>query len=221
MDAIEPRDSPVQRIALLGGGGHASEVLGLVERLVELGSHYEVAVGDDEWSRPDRFLGRSSLLVSISDALDAMDRYVVAVGYPESREALALRAQQANAVPVEPLVHPAAVVGTGAALGAGTVLQGGGWLSPLVQVGSHAYVGYGAKVGHDSVVGDYCSLMPNCFVGGDVEIGVGTVIGAGATVLQGVVVGERAVVGAGAVVAEDVAPGETVVGVPARPIEVR
>jgi acetyltransferase-like isoleucine patch superfamily enzyme len=42
------------------------------------------------------------------------------------------------------------------------------------------------------------------------------VIGAGAVLLPGVVIGQRATVAAGAVVTKDVAPGATVMGVPAR-----
>ena len=44
----------------------------------------------------------------------------------------------------------------------------------------------------------------------------GASIGSGATILCGITIGEKAMVGAGAVVTRDVAPGETVVGVPAR-----
>lgn len=44
----------------------------------------------------------------------------------------------------------------------------------------------------------------------------GASIGSGATILCGVTIGEGALVGAGAVVTADVAPGETVAGVPAR-----
>ncbi len=44
----------------------------------------------------------------------------------------------------------------------------------------------------------------------------GASIGSGATILCGVTIGEDAMIGAGAVVTHDVAPGETVAGVPAR-----
>ncbi|MGN6257806.1 MAG: acyltransferase [Solirubrobacterales bacterium] len=46
----------------------------------------------------------------------------------------------------------------------------------------------------------------------------GASIGSGATILGGVRIGAGATVGAGAVVVEDVAPGATVVGNPARPL---
>jgi len=44
-------------------------------------------------------------------------------------------------------------------------------------------------------------------------------VGAGATLLEGVTIGPRSTVGAGALVNADVAPGTTVVGVPARAVQ--
>lgn len=58
-------------------------------------------------------------------------------------------------------------------------------------------------------------------IGGGVEgptIGPGARIGTGAKVLGHVTVGKNAQVGANAVVLEDVAPGTTVVGAPAKPV---
>jgi acetyltransferase-like isoleucine patch superfamily enzyme len=50
------------------------------------------------------------------------------------------------------------------------------------------------------------------------RVEMGASIGAGAVILPGLIIGAGAMVGAGAVVTGDVAPGETVVGNPAKPI---
>jgi bifunctional UDP-N-acetylglucosamine pyrophosphorylase/glucosamine-1-phosphate N-acetyltransferase len=97
----------------------------------------------------------------------------------------------------------------------------------------HSRIGAGTRQHHFSYLGD-------AEVGEDVNVGAGTVtanfdgstkhrtvIGAHAflgvdTMLRApVTVGEGARTGAGAVVTRDVAPGKTVVGMPARPIELR
>ena len=51
-----------------------------------------------------------------------------------------------------------------------------------------------------------------------INIRKGAYIGTGAIITMGVEIGQNATVGAGAVVTKDVAAGDTVVGVPAKPI---
>lgn len=51
-----------------------------------------------------------------------------------------------------------------------------------------------------------------------VTVGAGAFIGAESVLMPGVTVGEGAIVAAGAVVTRNVAPGEIVAGIPARPI---
>jgi bifunctional UDP-N-acetylglucosamine pyrophosphorylase / glucosamine-1-phosphate N-acetyltransferase len=94
----------------------------------------------------------------------------------------------------------------------------------------NSYLGPGTKMGHFSYLGD-------ATIGEDVNIGAGTItcnfdgehknpteigdrafIGSDTMLVAPLKIGEGAHTGAGAVVTHDVLPGETVVGVPARPL---
>ncbi len=126
-------------------------------------------------------------------------------------------------------------VGDHVTIGPFTHLRPGARIDDHVELGNYAEVkastiGAGSKVHHFSYIGDTS-------VGREVNIGAGsitmnydgkqkhrTVVGDGAfigcdTLLRApVTVGESATTGAGAVVTRDVAPGQLVVGMPARPV---
>jgi serine O-acetyltransferase len=118
-------------------------------------------------------------------------------------------------------------------LGARFLSQIGRWLTgieihPGAQLGRRLLIdhGMGVVIGETAVVGDDVTLYQQVTLGGvsldpgkrhpTVEDGV--VIGAGAAVLGPLTIGKGARVGSNAVVLKDVAPGATVVGIPARPI---
>jgi acetyltransferase-like isoleucine patch superfamily enzyme len=117
-------------------------------------------------------------------------------------------------------------------------------IGPFVEVQRGARIGSRCKIQSHSFICDGVEIQDEVFVGhgvmfinddrprattddGDLQSGddwtlLPTVIerraslGSGAVILGGVRIGEGALVGAGAVVTRDVAPGETVAGVPAR-----
>jgi UDP-3-O-[3-hydroxymyristoyl] glucosamine N-acyltransferase len=74
-------------------------------------------------------------------------------------------------------------------------------------------------VGHNSRVGRHVVITAQAMLGGSVKIDDYAWIGPAAVIRDGgVTIGAHALVGMGAVVAKDVAPHETVLGVPARPL---
>jgi sugar O-acyltransferase (sialic acid O-acetyltransferase NeuD family) len=193
---------------IVGAGGLGRESLD-----VALAAGAEVAGFLDDLPPGDRVRG---LPCRPTTELAPGACYLVAVGAPVGRLAMAARLDRLGGRATS-LVHPAAVMGPEMTLEGGCLVMGLAHVSSSVRLGPHAQVHYGATVGHDCVLEAGATVLPGANLGGAVVVGRGATIGSGAQVLQGLTIGAGATVGAGAVVTHDVAPGVTVVGVPARP----
>jgi serine O-acetyltransferase len=102
-------------------------------------------------------------------------------------------------------------------------------IHPAATVGDRFFIdhGMGTVIGETSIIGDDVVMYHGVTLGGKSSrpekrhptVDDGVTIGADATLIGDVTIGENATVGAGAVVVDDVAPGTTVAGVPAEPID--
>ena len=148
--------------------------------------------------------------------------YAVAISNGATRRTLDYLARAKGAIPLEVRARSAEVLDA-VDLGLGAVLCGHTTISSNTRIGQGFHLNLNSYVAHDCVIGDYVTFAPNVACNGNTVIGNGAYIGAGAVMRQGtpdrpLTIGAGAVVGMGAVVTKDVAPGVTVVGNPARPL---
>lgn len=105
------------------------------------------------------------------------------------------------------LRHPSAVIAGAVEVAEGAQIMAGAVIQPRAVIGENTVVNTSASIDHDCIVGAHAFIAPGAILCGTVHIGAGALIGAGAVILPGVVIGENAVVGAGACIRRDVEAG--------------
>ena len=102
-------------------------------------------------------------------------------------------------------------------------------IHPGAVIGKNLFIDHGAGVviGETTVIGDNCTIYQNVTLGGvslkqekrHPTLENNVMIGAGAKVLGNITIGSFAKIGANSVVVKDVLQGQTVVGIPAKPLK--
>jgi UDP-3-O-[3-hydroxymyristoyl] glucosamine N-acyltransferase len=109
------------------------------------------------------------------------------------------------------------VIGNDVHIGANTVVDQG-TVEPT-RIGRGARIGTLCWVAHNVQIGSDAMIVGLIMLSGSVRIGDRAYLAPAAAVREHQEIAEDAFVGLGAVVVKDVPPGETVAGVPARPID--
>lgn len=212
------------RLIILGTSGLAREMAQLVEQVNNYEHQWEFAgfvgqptseinktlsygpiLGDDNWLIAQNF--EASL--------------VIGIGYPKLRaEVLARYLEHGDRFKYPNIIHPSVSLDyQRVELGCGNIITAGCVFTCDIKVGNFNLFNYCSTVGHDCLIGNFNVFNPGVNVSGGVCIGDHVLAGTGCQILQNMCVNNDAVIGAGAVVRNEVSAGQTVVGVPAKPLE--
>jgi sugar O-acyltransferase (sialic acid O-acetyltransferase NeuD family) len=207
-------------VVVFGAGGHGKVVADAArsagDKLLAFVDDEPVRAGTSIWGLP---------VVSWDQCVAEPEQwseagFALGIGENAARQEIQRRLEHAGRRVVS-IAHARATISDTAVVAAGTVVLAGAVVNADAVIGRGCIVNTGAIVEHDCALESFVHLSPNAALGGNVSIGERTHVGIGATVLPGVRLGADVTVGAGAVVLRDVPDAQTVVGVPARPIEVK
>ncbi|MCH7868424.1 MAG: NeuD/PglB/VioB family sugar acetyltransferase [Myxococcales bacterium] len=214
------------RYAVYGSAGCGRGVMPLIREQVALrdGDADFVFVDDDPSRQGGEVNGvRCIPFGELISADLTSTRICVAVAEPNVRRALVEKCQAAGleffeVAAADHVRYDEVEIASGAIFCASTMVTAN------VRIGAHFHCNIYSYVEHDCLIGDFVTFAPRVSCNGNIIIEDGAYVGTGAVLKQGTPgrplrVGKGAVVGMGAVVVRDVAPGSTVVGNPAQPLE--
>jgi sugar O-acyltransferase (sialic acid O-acetyltransferase NeuD family) len=205
-------------ICIIGAGGLGLEMLALLKSFPEYAAN---GFYDDKIKKGELVHG----LICLGTTNDLINRIeptilLLAIGDPEVKRKIINKISGNSNLLFPTFIHPKATVlnESTCTFGAGTIITAGAVLTTHIEIGDFVLVNLNATVGHEVKIGSFTSIMPGANLAGNVHLKDGILVGSGANILNGLVIEENARIGSGAVVTKSVISKQTVVGVPAKPI---
>jgi UDP-perosamine 4-acetyltransferase len=207
----------LDKIILLGGGGHAKVLIDLIRT----SDKYEIAGILDPQIKRDSIsgisvLGEDDLLQELYDK--GIRNACIGIGSIKDnskRKRLYENVKQLG-FDLPGLIHPESFVSSVAQISEGAQVMAGAIVQTGSTIGINSIVNTGAIIEHHCVIGKHVHICPGVVLSGESFVDDEAFIGAGSTVIQGIKIGKGALVAAGAVVVNDVPDGVRVMGAPAK-----
>jgi sugar O-acyltransferase (sialic acid O-acetyltransferase NeuD family) len=215
-------NSSPKPIIVLGAGGHASV---LVDALQQLGIEMIGLTDPNPTLWGQEFMGVE--IIGNDDKLLTIhpDRILLVNGLGSVSSTRARRnlfeTWHGKGYSFASVVHPKAIVASSADLAEGVQVLAGAIVNPNVRVGENTIINTGAIVEHDCIIGNHVHIAPGVRLAGQVRVSDGAHLGIGSTILQNLTLGDDCLIAGGAVVVTSVAAGQTVMGIPAKPVRAR
>jgi sugar O-acyltransferase (sialic acid O-acetyltransferase NeuD family) len=164
--------------ALIGYGGHASEVM------AQMGETLPCFVSD-EYMTSDTY--------SLSDFKPSEYKVMIAIADPEARSKIVFNLSPFTSFFT--FIHPTALIMDDVEIGEGSFIGAYSVLTNNIKIGKHALLNRGNHIGHDCEIGDYFSAMPGSIVSGNVKIGNKVYLGTNASIREKLHICENVTIG--------------------------
>jgi len=174
-----------ENIILIGGGGHCSSVIDVIE---QQGIYVITGIVDLKEKIGQKNLGYS--VFACDDDLPKLAKeyrnYIITIGQietPQRRiEIFNLLLELSVHLPI--ISSPLAYVSKHAKVGNGTVIMHMAQVNANAVIGSNCIINSKALIEHDAIVGDNCHIATGAIINGGVKVGKDSFIGSGVVTKQ-------------------------------------
>lgn len=207
----------MNEIVVIGGGGHAKVLIGILKKLKRFEVIGYTDVADRGALLGIAYLGDDSILNSVAGKSGSLSA-VIGIGLVSlsNRRKELVEKMRSYKISLPSIISPDATVNEDVLIGEGSVVMDQAVLNPGSRIGKGVIINTSSTIEHDCVIGDYVHVGPGATLSGGVHVGENSLIGVGATIIQSCAIPSDTIVGAGAVVTCDLEEPGIYVGVPAR-----
>lgn len=206
--------SSMKRVALIGAGRGAVQVLDLINHLDE----YEPAVIYDDTEE------KQGMKVYGVQVVGKVDYKSIALDYRQGRFDYVINTVSVSnafrrkcyteltrlGVPYCNLIHPSCVIGQYVTMGTGNILFPMVHIGPNTTIGDDCFFTAKASIEHHNIIGSHCTCGPCLMTSGGVRIGDDTKFGTGVFVEPLVEIGADCLIASGTIITNNI-PNETIV----------
>lgn len=203
----------MEKIVLVGFGGHARSVADSVERI---GIYDIIGYTDIKKSDIDngyKYLGTDDELEDIyAKGIHCAVITLGQMGVDTIRHKLYQKLKSIGfKLPV--IVDPSAIISNNSIIGEGTFIGKNVVVNSNTKIGKMSIINTGAICEHDNIIGEFTHLAVGVTCSGTVSIGNNSFVGVNSTIIQNIKIGNNVIIGAGSTVIVDVKDDFKVYGV--------
>ena len=199
----------MNKIILLGGGGHARSCIDVIE---STGEYKIIGIIDPHISIKDFIYDVFTREESVSELRGVAESGLVTVGQQRSSKT---RQKLFNELIESDYQLPTIVSGNAyksqdSFLDEGSIMMHMSVLNAGSKIGKNCILNTKSLIEHDSVVGDHCHIATGAILNGGVRVGDGTFIGSNSVIAPGIDIGKDCFIGAGVLIHRDVEEGSII-----------
>lgn len=204
----------MEKLVLIGGGGHCKSVIDTIKRL---NLYDEIVIVDVKF--PTYRMVLDFDVVCGDDGLPQLrksgfDKAFITAGSIKDtslRQELYWKAHNLGFI-FPNIIDPSAIVSEYVTLGKGIFIGKQAIINADVHIGDMAIINTGAVIEHECKINTYVHIAAGAVLCGNVSVGNSSFVGAGSTIIQGVSIGKNSIIGAGSNVLCDVKDDQIVRG---------